>query len=205
MHTYFDISKSLQNDVYSFVRVAWLGRTASTTSNQAWRVRVFLRILRQFYFREGPDNMAGFVCSAVFVGQQSANTFLCEENRVSVDFVKSRRAATNAASYRVVGTRPLEVFMCDAQPPTEGTRFQRWVGNRKKLASRLREYGLAAVISYGLFDAVTYAVSLFLAIRGYLAAGKVLTLQSAPQVFLAMWCVFSKFMTIFPRTLLQRY
>lgn len=88
-----------------------------------------------------------------------------------------------------VGAKTGRVFMCDSQPDSDKGRIQRWFADRKLSAARLRQYGVAAVVSYGLFDAVTYAISLFLAVRAYVAAGKVLTLQAAPQVLLAMWCV----------------
>ena len=49
-------------------------------------------------------------------------------------------------------------------------------------AAVLRNYGLAAVLSYGLFDAVTYSLSFLFALRAYLAAGKELTMSTLPQV-----------------------
>eukprot|EP00180_Rhodochaete_pulchella_P004194 Plantae.Rhodophyta-Rhodochaete_pulchella.ctg7754.p1 GENE.Plantae.Rhodophyta-Rhodochaete_pulchella.ctg7754~~Plantae.Rhodophyta-Rhodochaete_pulchella.ctg7754.p1 ORF type:complete len:222 (+),score=13.62 Plantae.Rhodophyta-Rhodochaete_pulchella.ctg7754:147-812(+) len=53
---------------------------------------------------------------------------------------------------------------------------------------RLRSYGVAAVISYGLFDLLTYTVSFFIALRGFKAStGKSLSRATFPQVFALCW------------------
>lgn len=49
-------------------------------------------------------------------------------------------------------------------------------------AEALRNYGLAAIIAYGMFDALTYSFSFLLSLRAYLAAGKELTWKTLPQV-----------------------
>jgi hypothetical protein len=58
---------------------------------------------------------------------------------------------------------------------------------RASMGIALRSYGLAAVISYGLFDACTYGISLLLAMRTFLAAGKAITAKTLPQVLAIMW------------------
>lgn len=61
--------------------------------------------------------------------------------------------------------------------------FKRMMANRSELkASTLRNYGIAALISYGLFDFVTYSISFLLSLRAYIAAGKQLTWKTLPQV-----------------------
>lgn len=61
--------------------------------------------------------------------------------------------------------------------------FKRMMANRSELkASTLRNYGFAALISYGLFDFVTYSISFLLSLRAYVAAGKQLTWKTLPQV-----------------------
>lgn len=82
-------------------------------------------------------------------------------------------------------------------PPPEaaasGGGFGPWFKRRREssaaMRAKLRSYGVAAVISYGICDAVTYSVSFLLAMRSFIAAGKVVTLQSLPQVWLIMWFV----------------
>lgn len=57
------------------------------------------------------------------------------------------------------------------------------LAKRKDLkADVLRNYGIAALLSYGFFDALTYSVSFLISLRAYLAAGKVLTWKTLPQV-----------------------
>lgn len=63
-------------------------------------------------------------------------------------------------------------------------------GDRIK-ASTLSKFGVAAFISYGLFDALTYSISFFLSLKAFIAAGKVVTWETLPQV-----C----FSSIFPHT-----
>uniref|UniRef100_A0A6T6BP60 Uncharacterized protein n=1 Tax=Compsopogon caeruleus TaxID=31354 RepID=A0A6T6BP60_9RHOD len=59
---------------------------------------------------------------------------------------------------------------------------------QRSLASRLRAYGAAAVISYGLFDALTYSLSFLVALRGFTAStGKALSRETFPQVFALCW------------------
>jgi hypothetical protein len=58
---------------------------------------------------------------------------------------------------------------------------------RASMGIALRSYGLAAVISYGLFDACTYGISLLLAMRTFLAAGKAITAKTLPQVLAIIW------------------
>lgn len=70
-------------------------------------------------------------------------------------------------------------------PPPNGGPFRflrRWWNRQSNKAVILRNYGIAAVISYGLFDAITYSISFVLALRAFLAAGKVLTWKTLPQV-----------------------
>jgi hypothetical protein len=79
-----------------------------------------------------------------------------------------------------------------ANPGAQGeTGMARWLrgfsARRASMGSALRSYGLAAVIAYGLFDACTYGVSLLLAMRAYVAAGKVVTTKTLPQVLAIMW------------------
>jgi hypothetical protein len=75
-----------------------------------------------------------------------------------------------------------------AQEKTGVARWLRGFGERRaSMGSALRSYGLAAVIAYGLFDACTYGVSLLLAMRAYVAAGKVVTTKTLPQVLAIMW------------------
>lgn len=49
-------------------------------------------------------------------------------------------------------------------------------------ANALRNYGVAALLSYGFFDALTYSISFLLSLRAYLATGNVLTWGTLPQV-----------------------
>lgn len=75
--------------------------------------------------------------------------------------------------------------------PSEGSEshsfLARLLKQRTAAGAALRSYGVAAVISYGLFDAVTYSVSFLLALKGFVAAGKILTYQSLPQVLAITW------------------
>mmetsp|Transcript_2330 Transcript_2330/g.4085 ORF Transcript_2330/g.4085 Transcript_2330/m.4085 type:complete len:212 (-) Transcript_2330:30-665(-) len=58
----------------------------------------------------------------------------------------------------------------------------------KSMVAKLRSYGLAAVLSYGIFDAITYGFSFILALKGYQAStGSTLTLKTFPQIFALMW------------------
>lgn len=61
--------------------------------------------------------------------------------------------------------------------------FRNTMARRNELkADVLRNYGIAAILSYGFFDALTYSVSFLISLRAYLAAGKVLTWKTLPQV-----------------------
>lgn len=61
--------------------------------------------------------------------------------------------------------------------------FRRFASKSGALkAESLRNYGVAALISYGMFDALTYSLSFLLSLRAYIAAGKVLTWKTLPQV-----------------------
>lgn len=61
--------------------------------------------------------------------------------------------------------------------------FKRMMANRNELkATTLRNYGIAALISYGFFDFVTYSISFLLSLRAYVATGKELTWKTLPQV-----------------------
>lgn len=78
-----------------------------------------------------------------------------------------------------------------SDPPSSRGPFS-WlstlISKRKELrAGALRDYGLAAFLSYGLFDFVTYSLSFLLSLRAYIAAGKVLTWNTLPQVLALMW------------------
>lgn len=65
--------------------------------------------------------------------------------------------------------------------------LKRMIADNKLKASKLRNYGVAAFISYGLFDLITYCISFLLALRAYVATGKVLTWETLPQVLALMW------------------
>lgn len=71
-------------------------------------------------------------------------------------------------------------------------RFKRWyrrmVEKRSALrAGALRNYGIAAFISYGFFDFITYTISFLFSVRAFIASGKTLTWQTLPQVLALMW------------------
>lgn len=71
-------------------------------------------------------------------------------------------------------------------------RFKRWYGRMvaKRSALRagaLRNYGIAAFISYGFFDFITYTISFLFSLRAFVASGKTLTWQTLPQVLALMW------------------
>jgi hypothetical protein len=52
----------------------------------------------------------------------------------------------------------------------------------------VKKYGVAAILSYGLFDAVTYSLSFIIALIGYIrTTGKPLTWKTFPLVFGLMW------------------
>lgn len=71
----------------------------------------------------------------------------------------------------------------DSPPKGLFSRLKLLLSKRKSLkANALRNYGVAALLSYGLFDALTYSISFLLSLRAYLAAGKVLTWSTLPQV-----------------------
>lgn len=73
-----------------------------------------------------------------------------------------------------------------------GSWLQRFIAKRKNLrAGTLRNYGVAAVIAYGLFDFITYTVSFLLSVRAYIAAGKTLTWGTLPQVSFVEFCTVS--------------
>lgn len=71
--------------------------------------------------------------------------------------------------------------------PSHGP-LQRFAGWYKRGAEgrkgALGRYGLAAVLSYGLFDALTYGCSFVVALRLFIISGKVLTRKTLPQVCL---------------------
>ncbi|KAA8497119.1 hypothetical protein FVE85_0848 [Porphyridium purpureum] len=53
---------------------------------------------------------------------------------------------------------------------------------------KLRKYGIAAIISYGMFDAVTYSLSFLLALKTFtIKTGRPLCWATFPQVFALMW------------------
>lgn len=71
-------------------------------------------------------------------------------------------------------------------------RIGRWyrgmVARRSALrAGALRNYGIAAILSYGFFDLLTYTISFLFSLRAFLASGKTLTWQTLPQVLALMW------------------
>lgn len=71
-------------------------------------------------------------------------------------------------------------------------RFKRWYGRmvEKRSALRagaLRNYGIAAFLSYGFFDFITYTISFLFSLRAFVASGKTLTWQTLPQVLALMW------------------
>lgn len=77
--------------------------------------------------------------------------------------------------------------------PSSGGGVRAWFKKQRESSAAMRKtlksYGVAALISYGICDAVTYSLSFLLAMRTYIAAGKVVTLATLPQVCLIMWCV----------------
>lgn len=83
------------------------------------------------------------------------------------------------------------------EPAASGGGFGAWFKRQREssaaMRAKLRSYGVAAVISYGICDAVTYSISFLLAMRTYIAAGKIVTLQTLPQVCLIMWFVLPSF------------
>ncbi|CAN8071185.1 unnamed protein product [Agarophyton chilense] len=71
---------------------------------------------------------------------------------------------------------------------TFGAWLKNTMSKRKNLkANVLRNYGIAAFISYGFFDALTYSFSFMISLQTYIAAGKVLTWKTLPQVLALMW------------------
>lgn len=66
--------------------------------------------------------------------------------------------------------------------------LKRLVANRNQLkASTLSKFGIAAFISYGLFDAVTYSISFLISLKAFIAAGKEVTWNTLPQILAVMW------------------
>jgi hypothetical protein len=65
----------------------------------------------------------------------------------------------------------------------EGSKGVRgWIASQKDVAAKLKVYGLSAVLSYGLFDLITYSGSFLLAVRGWVAAGKLVSPATMPQI-----------------------
>eukprot|EP00871_Galdieria_phlegrea_P002547 jgi/Galph1/3293/GphlegSOOS_G1981.1 len=59
---------------------------------------------------------------------------------------------------------------------------------RMSAAQVVKTYGLAAVLSYGVFDAITYSLSFIIALIGFVrTTGKSLTWKTFPVVFGLMW------------------
>ncbi|GJQ15894.1 hypothetical protein GpartN1_g7685.t1 [Galdieria partita] len=52
----------------------------------------------------------------------------------------------------------------------------------------VKTYGVAAILSYGIFDAITYSISFIIALIGFIrTTGKPLTWKTFPVVFGLMW------------------
>lgn len=68
-----------------------------------------------------------------------------------------------------------------ATGPLSGVR-KFFARNSALKAETMRNYGVAALISYGLFDFLTYSLSFLFALRAYIAAGKVVSGSNLPQV-----------------------
>lgn len=85
-------------------------------------------------------------------------------------------------------------FACSNGDPKDQKKenfVQRWLNRSaarsETLGARLRAYGISAVISYGIFDFITYTISFILALKGYVAAGKAVTRKTLPQLIAIMW------------------
>eukprot|EP00188_Purpureofilum_apyrenoidigerum_P001111 Plantae.Rhodophyta-Purpureofilum_apyrenoidigerum.ctg1571.p1 GENE.Plantae.Rhodophyta-Purpureofilum_apyrenoidigerum.ctg1571~~Plantae.Rhodophyta-Purpureofilum_apyrenoidigerum.ctg1571.p1 ORF type:complete len:202 (+),score=26.84 Plantae.Rhodophyta-Purpureofilum_apyrenoidigerum.ctg1571:69-674(+) len=58
----------------------------------------------------------------------------------------------------------------------------------KSMLSKLRNYGLAAVLSYGLFDGLTYTIAFFIAVKSYTGStGEVLSWKTLPAILAIMY------------------
>lgn len=69
-------------------------------------------------------------------------------------------------------------------------RFLKRLGYDKNVSAAqvMKTYGVAAILSYGVFDAVTYTISFLLALIGFIrTTGKPLTWKTFPLVFGLMW------------------
>lgn len=116
------------------------------------------------------------------------------------------RSFTSGISLRLPTKPRVSVHrMCTAKPPPETSPhsdpaeeaipdsppsknpFAALFRSLRARKQTLASYGVAALISYGLFDAVTYSVSFLLSLRAYIAAGKTLTWRTLPQVLAVMW------------------